>query len=53
MRTSAAPPDVQLISASIDALGDDPAALSGWLARFGAGGPGTVTTLDPPLFPKK
>ena len=34
----AAPPDVQLISASIDALGDDPAALSGWLARFGAGG---------------
>ncbi|UST56371.1 SCO family protein (plasmid) [Comamonadaceae bacterium OTU4NAUVB1] len=34
----AALPDVQLISASIDALGDDPAALSGWLARFGAGG---------------
>ena len=22
-------------------------------ARFGAGGPGTVTTLDPPLFPKQ
>jgi protein SCO1/2 len=34
----AAPGDVQLVSASIDPLGDDPVALAAWLARFGAGG---------------
>jgi protein SCO1/2 len=28
-------PDVQLLSLSIDALGDDPAALRAWQARFG------------------
>jgi hypothetical protein len=34
------------------ALGQDGGfAIDG--ARFGAGGPGTVTTLDPPLFPKQ
>ncbi|RZM00095.1 MAG: SCO family protein [Variovorax sp.] len=33
----AVPGDVQLVSASIDALGDDPRALSAWLARYGAG----------------
>lgn len=34
----AAPGDVQLVSASIDVLGDNPAALAAWLGRFGAGG---------------
>ncbi len=28
-------PHLQLLSVTIDALGDDPAALRGWLARFG------------------
>lgn len=32
------PGDVQLVSTSIDVLGDDPAALAAWLRRFGAGG---------------
>lgn len=30
-------PRVQMLSVSIDPLGDDPAALRTWLARFGAG----------------
>ena len=38
------PGDVQLISASIDVLGDDPAALAGWLGRFGARGLWRATT---------
>lgn len=47
----AAPGDVQLVSASIDALADDPAALAGWLGRFGAGkfwraGTPTIADLD-------
>jgi protein SCO1/2 len=30
--------DLQLVSASIDPLADDPKALAAWLGRFGAGG---------------
>lgn len=29
-------PDHQLLSVSVDALGDTPEALAGWMARFGA-----------------
>lgn len=35
-RLHAAPPQLRLLSISIDPLGDDPAALRAWLARHGA-----------------
>lgn len=35
-RLAAAPPQVRLLSVSIDALGDDTPALARWRARFGA-----------------